>query len=111
MWPLLVIDATEGLSTQDKKIAAVVDTRNKALIVAVNKWDKMKDSWPDYQKELRIHFPQIAQVPLVAISCKSGKNITALRREIYEVWKGSKHKVAHRGDKQFAKTSRVRQPP
>ncbi len=89
---LIVIDATEGLSTQDKKIASVVDTRNKGLIVAVNKWDKIKESWANYQKETRRNFPQIAHVPIVAISCKSGKNINSLIREIHLVWNSQNSK-------------------
>ena len=40
---VLVIDATEGISDQDKKISSIITEAGKGLIVAINKWDLIED--------------------------------------------------------------------
>lgn len=88
---LLMIDATEGLSSQDKKIAGVINTRNKALVIAINKWDLMRESWKDYEKNFRFDFPQVAHVPIIPISCQTTstkkQNIKKLLEEVHKVWR------------------------
>ena len=39
---VLVIDATEGITSQDAKIAGIAHERGKAMIIAVNKWDAIE---------------------------------------------------------------------
>ena len=85
---LLLVDAKEGLTTQDKKIASVVLSRLSGLIVVVNKWDLIKDkSWKVYEKDMRIDFPHIHKTAVLPISCKSGRNIGMLKTKLLEVWK------------------------
>ena len=40
---LLVIDAKEGISDQDKKISSIITEAGKGIIVAINKWDLIED--------------------------------------------------------------------
>ena len=53
---LLVIDATEGISDQDKKIASIITEAGKGMIIAINKWDlienKKSNTINKFEKEL-----------------------------------------------------------
>ena len=42
MWCVVVIDATEGVTEQDAKIAGIAHERGKGIIIAVNKWDAIE---------------------------------------------------------------------
>lgn len=76
---ILVIDGTEDLAEQDKKIAAVAVHHRKNLIVAVNKWDLVQDKrWVEYEDRLRYLFPHIRTVPVIPVSAKTGLNIEKL---------------------------------
>ncbi len=73
---ILVIDATEGLAEQDKKIASVAVHHQKSLILVINKWDLIEDkSWKDYEDRVRYLFPHIHHVPILPVSVKTGKNV------------------------------------
>lgn len=72
---LLLVDGTEDLAIQDKKIAAVLAHHRKNLILAVNKWDLVTErSWAEYEDRLRYLFPHIAAMPVVPVSAKTGLN-------------------------------------
>ena len=45
---ILVIDAVEGVTEQDAKIAGIAHERGKAIIIAVNKWDAVAKGRPDH---------------------------------------------------------------
>ena len=42
MWCIMMIDATEGVTEQDAKIAGIAHDRGRGLIIAVNKWDAIE---------------------------------------------------------------------
>ncbi len=47
---LIVIDATEGVTEQDAKIAGIAHERGKGIIIAVNKWDAIEKNDKTYKK-------------------------------------------------------------
>ena len=49
---VVVIDATEGVTEQDAKIAGIAHERGKGIIIAVNKWDAVREKRQDY---LQVH--------------------------------------------------------
>ena len=49
---VLMIDATEGVTEQDAKIAGIAHERGKGLIIAVNKWDAVEDKETGTMKEM-----------------------------------------------------------
>lgn len=49
---VVVIDATEGVTEQDAKIAGIAHERGKGIIIAVNKWDAVEKKRQDY---LQVH--------------------------------------------------------
>ena len=78
---VLVIDATEGVTEQDAKIAGIAHERGKGIIVAVNKWDAVeKDDKTIYEHSRRIRevlsFMQYAE--LLFISAQTGQRLPKL---------------------------------
>ena len=77
----LVIDSTEEISTQDKKIAGQIINKGKGIIVVLNKWDlanKSNAKIKDKTEMLLFKFPQIDYVPIVPVSSLTGEGIKKL---------------------------------
>lgn len=76
---LLVIDATEGISDQDKKISSIITEAGKGIIIAVNKWDLIEDKKSDtinkFQKMLANEIPFLEYAPVIFISAKTKQRI------------------------------------
>ena len=73
---VLVIDATEGITEQDAKIAGIAHERGKGMIIAVNKWDLVeKDDKTIYKftNKIREVLAYMSYAELVFISAKTGK--------------------------------------
>jgi GTP-binding protein len=71
----LLIDAEEGLSDQDKKIAALAHDRGRGIILVLNKWDLMpqiKNTFTAVQDRIRFLFGQMEFAPIVALSAETG---------------------------------------
>ncbi len=78
---VLVIDATEGVTEQDTKIAGYAHDNGKAMIIAVNKWDLIeKDgkTYKSFEKDLRNTLGFMAYAPIIFISAKTGQRINKL---------------------------------
>ncbi len=86
---LLVIDATKGLSGQDKKIADVAVNRGRAIVVIVNKWDQIEkdshtaDAWRD---ALCNEMPYLLWAPIMFTSALTGKRVVKIFEEVDEVF-------------------------
>lgn len=68
---LLMIDAEEGITEQDKKIAGIAHEAGKGIIVVVNKWDlieKETNTMRDYKKEIERELTFMSYAPIVFIS-------------------------------------------
>ncbi|MDR1250345.1 MAG: ribosome biogenesis GTPase Der [Treponema sp.] len=77
----LMIDAQEGLSDQDKKIAALADERGRGVIMALNKWDVMpdvKNTFTAVQDRIRFLFGQMEYAPIMPVSARDGSGVDAL---------------------------------
>lgn len=82
---VLVIDATEGVTEQDAKIAGIAHDRGKAIIIAVNKWDAVeKDDKTIYKVTGKVRdtlsFMQYAEI--IFISAKTGQRLPKLYETI-----------------------------
>jgi GTP-binding protein len=78
---VLLIDAEEGITEQDTKIAGIAHERGKASIIAVNKWDAIeKDdkTMNKYLKDIEVKFSYMSYAPKVFISALTGQRITKL---------------------------------
>lgn len=78
---VLVIDATEGVTEQDAKIAGIAHDRGKAVIIAVNKWDSIeKDDKTIYRftEKVRNTLSFMPYAELLFISAQTGQRINKL---------------------------------
>ena len=78
---LILIDAVEGFTEQDSKVAGYAHEQGKGCIVAVNKWDAIeKDdrTMNEYRKKLENDFSFMSYVPFIFISAKTGQRTEKL---------------------------------
>ena len=78
---IIMIDAQEGFTEQDSKIAGYAHEQGKASIVAVNKWDaieKNDKTMQEFQTKLENDFSFMSYVPFVFISAKTGQRVNKL---------------------------------
>lgn len=78
---IIMIDAAEGFTEQDSKIAGFAHEEGKACIIAVNKWDlveKTGKTMDEYRKKLMIDFSFMSYAPIIFISAKTGKRVDRL---------------------------------
>ncbi len=78
---ILVIDATEGVTDQDAKIAGIAHERGKGIIIAVNKWDAVeKDDKTIYRQSEKIRqtLSFMSYAELVFVSAKTGQRLDKL---------------------------------
>jgi GTP-binding protein len=89
---VLLLDAEAMLEKQDLTIARQVVDEGRALVVAANKWDLIRDSRAALKKlheRLADSLPQVRGGPVGTISALEGRNLTTLLRTvigIYDVW-------------------------
>ena len=82
---VMMLDALEGVTEQDTKIAGYADEQGKACILAVNKWDAVeKDTKTMNSFTMRVKeaFAFMSYAPIVFISAKTGQRIDKLLEEI-----------------------------
>ena len=87
---VVVIDALEGFTEQDSKVAGYAHEQGKASIIAVNKWDAVEKNgrtMDEYTKNLTDDFSFMSYVPYIFISAKTGQRVDKLYdmiRTVYE---------------------------
>jgi GTPase len=89
---VLMMDAQNRFEEQDLRIADLVEREGRALVIAVNKWD-LVDNKPGQVSALRADadhwLPQVAGVPIVAVSGLMGEGIDRLMQAVvdaYAIW-------------------------
>ena len=82
---VIMIDANEGVTEQDTKIAGYAHEQGRACIIAVNKWDSItKDSktMNVFRERIREAFAFMSYAPIIFISAKTGQRVENLLSEI-----------------------------
>ncbi len=78
---ILMIDANEGVTEQDTKIAGEAHEAGKGVIIAVNKWDEYEkdtNSTEKYKKEIYNKLSYLSYAPIIFISAKTGQRVNKL---------------------------------
>lgn len=78
---VIMIDATEGFTEQDSKVAGIALEQGKACIIAVNKWDAVEkdgNTMNEFRKKLAVDFSFMSYAPVMFISAKTGQRIDRL---------------------------------
>jgi GTP-binding protein len=87
---VLMLDAAVMLERQDLTIARQVLEEGRALVIAANKWDTVRDSKDALQRlhdRLAKSLPQVRGVPVVTISALQGRNLDRLMTAVFAVYK------------------------
>lgn len=94
---MIVIDATEGVTEQDAKIAGIAHDRGKGIIIAVNKWDAIEKN----DKTVKEHTDKIRQIlsfmpyaEIIFISAKTGQRMHRIFEMIDVVIENNSMRIA-----------------
>lgn len=82
---VIMIDATEGFTEQDSKVAGIAIEQGKACIIAVNKWDAIEkdgNTMKEFREKLAVDFSFMSYAPIIFISAKTGQRIDRLYETI-----------------------------
>lgn len=93
---VLVIDAEEGIIEHDKHIASYAITAGKAIVIVVNKWDKIEDkdnAIKKFTEKIRANFQFIAYAPIVFLSALTKKRISTLMPQILKAYENSHREI------------------
>ena len=82
---VLVLDASQGLTTGDKKIASTIVESGKGCVIVANKWDLATTKKKEFIDELRYALPMLDYVPVVLASATTGFNIRTTLDAVDEV--------------------------
>ncbi len=94
---VIMIDAEEGFTEQDSKVAGLAHEQGKAAIIAVNKWDLIeKDSttMDTFRKKLMDDFSFMPYAPIIFISAKTGQRIDRLFQLIKYVYEQNNMRIS-----------------
>lgn len=94
---LLMIDANEGVTEQDTKIAGLAHEAGKAVIIAINKWDeydKENGTLENYTKDVYNKLAYLSYAPILFISAKTGQRVEKLFELINEVSNNNAMRIA-----------------
>lgn len=81
---ILMIDAMEGITEQDKKIAGIVHEAGKGMMIVINKWDlveKETNTMRDYERKVRAELLFASYAPILFTSVLQGRRIYDILRK------------------------------
>jgi len=93
---LLLLDANEGVTEQDTKIAGLIHDEGKAVIIIVNKWDALEKetgTLEKYRKEIIGKLKFMDYAPVLFISAKTGQRVNTVFSKIKEVYETSRVRI------------------
>lgn len=94
---LMVIDATEGVTEQDAKIAGIAHERGKGIIIVVNKWDaieKNDKTMNEFEKQIRQTLAYMPYAEIMYVSAETGQRLNKLYDMIDMVMENQTLRVA-----------------
>ncbi len=93
---LLMIDAKDGVTDQDEKIAGLAHEAGKACIIVINKWDtieKENNTVNNYTKEIRTALAYMPYAPIIFVSAMTGQRVANIYEMINQVFAESRKRV------------------
>lgn len=94
---IIMIDATEGFTEQDSKVAGYAHEQGKASVIAVNKWDlieKDDKTMGEFTKRLEVDFSFMSYAPFVFISALTGQRTDKLFSLIHETYEQNARRIS-----------------
>lgn len=93
---MLLLDATQGVTEQDAKIAGYIDEQGKAAIIIVNKWDAMEKetgTMEKYIKTVREGLKFMEYAPILFISALTGQRVNKVLEAVREAYAQSTRRI------------------
>ncbi len=93
---LLMIDAQDGVTEQDEKIAGIAHEAGKACIIVINKWDaieKENNTVNEYNKKIRTSLSYMPYAPIIYVSALTGQRCAHIYELINEVYDESHKRI------------------
>ncbi len=93
---LLMIDAQDGVTEQDEKIAGLAHEAGKACIIVINKWDaieKENNTVKEYNKKIRTALAYMPYAPIIYVSALTGQRVANIYEMINEVYAESRRRI------------------
>ena len=93
---LLVIDALDGVTEQDTKIAGIVEDEGKAVIIVVNKWDALEKetgTLEKYRKQVLEDLKFIDYAPVLFVSALSGQRLNTVWDTVDHVYEQASRRI------------------
>ncbi len=93
---LLMIDANDGVTEQDERIAGIAHEAGKAVIIVINKWDSVeKDNSTvnTFNKEIRTALSYMPYAPIIYVSALTGQRVAHIYELINSVFAESRRRV------------------
>ena len=93
---LLMIDAVDGVTEQDEKIAGLAHEAGKACIIVINKWDaieKENSTVSSYNKKIRTALAYMPYAPIIYVSAKTGQRVKNIYEMINSVYAESRKRI------------------
>ena len=94
---LLLIDAKEGVSEQDTKIAGYIDEQGKPAVIVINKWDAIENketgTTEKFTKEVREKLKFMEYAPIVYISALTGQRVNRILTMVKSVYEQASRRI------------------
>ncbi len=111
---VLLVDAQVPFEKQDLQIADLIAQEGRALVVAVNKWDLVKDKkglLRELEEELERLVPQVRGVPLIPVSALQSKGLGKLMDAVFEVYETWNRRLPTAALNRWLEEAQERHPP
>lgn len=110
---LLVLEAQEGITTQEKRIASAIEEAGKGCILLFNKWDLVKGFRMEHCiKEVEDTVPFLKHCPKLFISATTGRNVEKIFPLVQEVYESSQMRIpTHQLNKFIGLAMQKNHPP
>jgi GTP-binding protein len=94
---LLMHDASEGITHQDKALAHLLDSYSKGLILVLNKWDKIKAKkeidQEKYMKLVKKDLKYVNYAPVIKVSALTGYNVKKILKIVEKIYENQRQRI------------------
>ncbi len=94
---LLMIDAADGVTEQDERIAGIAHEAGKACIIVINKWDtvtKDNSTTNSYTKQVRTALAYMPYAPIIYVSALTGQRVATIYELINKVYSEQRKRIS-----------------
>ena len=94
---LIMVDANDGVTEQDERIAGIAHEAGKASIIVINKWDtieKDNNTVNNFNKEVRVALAYMPYAPIIYVSAKTGQRVATVYELIKQIYAESRKRIS-----------------